>query len=264
MSTHSKEQVVQVPVLNLFLEPSLESEVVSQALLGETLTLLEEKGEFFKVQGFDQYSGWVFGRSLTSGRFETDFIVSRPKAHLFSLPSNRFSPLLTLPYGAKIQVLEKGSSWLKVKLPDQSIGFIEKANVEKRREFSRAELLKWSSLFLNLPYTWGGRSGFGFDCSGFSQAIYQKMGITLPRDAKDQENDPRLKSIAIEDLRPMDLIFWGNESISHVAIYLENQKFIHASSGEDMPWLRISSLNDSAWNATGLNSYQKRVFKALR
>ena len=54
-----------------------------------------------------------------------------------------------------------------------------------------ADLVRYAAMFVNVPYLWGGRAGFGFDCSGFTSTIYQVYGITLPRDAGPQAADSR-------------------------------------------------------------------------
>ena len=52
-------------------------------------------------------------------------------------------------------------------------------------------LVRYAAVFVNIPYLWGGRAGFGFDCSGFTSTIYPVYGITLPRDADPQAADSR-------------------------------------------------------------------------
>ena len=91
---------------------------------------------------------------------------------------------------------------------------------------------------MGIPYLWGGTSSKGLDCSGFSKTVYYANGIILPRDASQQvfsgdlvdtEND-------FENLQKGDLLFFGfstdgnkKERITHVAIYIGNKNFIHAS-----------------------------------
>ncbi|MCH9717001.1 MAG: C40 family peptidase, partial [Gammaproteobacteria bacterium] len=60
---------------------------------------------------------------------------------------------------------------------------------------TKDEMIFLSQKFLGCPYTWGGRSSFGFDCSGFVQMLYKEMGICLPRDSGPQAEDARLCEI---------------------------------------------------------------------
>lgn len=84
--------------------------------------------------------------------------------------------------------------------------------------------------FLNSTYLWGGRSVFGIDCSGFSQAVYKFFNIQLLRDAQQQAKQGELVSF-LQEARCGDLAFFDNEEgqIIHVGIVLGNNEIIHAS-----------------------------------
>lgn len=78
-----------------------------------------------------------------------------------------------------------------------------------------------------LPYIWGGTSlSTGADCSGFTQAVYQRFGISIPRLAEEQgiSGEP-VASLALA--RPGDIIYYK----SHVGIYLGNGKVAQCSGG---------------------------------
>lgn len=84
----------------------------------------------------------------------------------------------------------------------------------------------------------------GFDCSGFTTWVYSKLGVSLPRSSREQFQEGKV--IAKAQLRKGDLVFFGNKKhITHVGIYLEDNKFIHSSSSGDT--VKISSLDEPAW-----------------
>lgn len=77
-------------------------------------------------------------------------------------------------------------------------------------------------------YLWGGTVGPNYDCSGLIQAAFASVGVWLPRDAYQQE--AFTQSIAIEELQPGDLIFFGNaQKATHVGLYLGDGFYIHSS-----------------------------------
>jgi cell wall-associated NlpC family hydrolase len=84
--------------------------------------------------------------------------------------------------------------------------------------------------FLGTPYRFGGTSAStGFDCSGFVQAVFAKIGnITLPRTAAEQAKVTEV--IDKSELRPGDLVFFNTmrRSFSHVGIYVGEGRFVHA------------------------------------
>lgn len=93
------------------------------------------------------------------------------------------------------------------------------------------QIVDMAQKFINVPYTWGGSSPGGFDCSGFTYYIFAKHGLALPRMADGQFEVG--KRVAKSDLLPGDLVFFETYETgpSHVGIYMGNGQFIHASSG---------------------------------
>ena len=80
-------------------------------------------------------------------------------------------------------------------------------------------------------YLWGGTLGPNYDCSGLMQAAFAASGIWLPRDSYQQE--AFTERVAIADLLPGDLIFFGSKRVDHVALHLGDRYYIH-SSGKEM------------------------------
>lgn len=106
----------------------------------------------------------------------------------------------------------------------------------------RSQIVSYSMQFLGNPYVWGGTSlTRGADCSGFTMQIMKHFGISLPHYSGDQAK--RGKRIKSSEMRPGDLIFYGNSrgTINHVAMYIGNGQIIHAAS-------RRSGIKISTWN----------------
>ena len=79
-------------------------------------------------------------------------------------------------------------------------------------------------------YLWGGTLGPNYDCSGLVQAAFASVGVWLPRDSYQQESFTA--PLRWDELQWGDLIFFGNERTTHVALALDNHRYIH-SSGKD-------------------------------
>ncbi len=81
-------------------------------------------------------------------------------------------------------------------------------------------------------YKLGGTTKAGIDCSAFVQAVYvSAFALTLPRTAREQYKASRI--ISSTELKEGDLVFFNTRGgVSHVGIYLQNNKFIHASTSQ--------------------------------
>lgn len=104
----------------------------------------------------------------------------------------------------------------------------------------RANLVNFAKQFLGDSYVWGGTTlGKGVDCSGFTMQVYHEYGYNIPRVSGSQGYGGT--KISSSQLKPGDLVFYGSSgSISHVAIYIGNQRIIHASNRRD--GIKISNM----------------------
>lgn len=95
-----------------------------------------------------------------------------------------------------------------------------------------AEVIEFAKAAMKISnhYLWGGNIGPNYDCSGLMQAAFASAGIWIPRDSYQQEEFA--ETIAREQLKPGDLIFFGQQRVNHVALYLGDDYYIH-SSGKD-------------------------------
>lgn len=94
---------------------------------------------------------------------------------------------------------------------------------------------------IGTPYRYGGSTPKGFDCSGLVQYSYSAAGVKVPRTSGDQYGSAT--PISLTDAEPGDLLFFRyDHKISHVAIYLGDERFVHApSSGKTVS---VASLRD--------------------
>ncbi|MCX5509468.1 C40 family peptidase [Pseudomonas sp. BJa3] len=94
-----------------------------------------------------------------------------------------------------------------------------------------SEVLSRAVNVLGTPYRWGGSSPKkGFDCSGLVKYAFNDVAdVDLPRTSNAMARGQGVK-VAKSDLKPGDLIFFNIKSrrVNHVAIYLGNDRFIHA------------------------------------
>ena len=95
------------------------------------------------------------------------------------------------------------------------------------------EIVSIAQRYFGVPYVWGGASPSGFDCSGLTMYCYAQVGIGMSHGATDQQRSSI--PVALTDLRPGDLIFFGNASFSHhVAIFVEGTTCIEAPHTGDV------------------------------
>ena len=258
--------VVVVPVANMYSGPNEKADVVSQAIYGSNVTLLVAHGEWSRIQTSDHYKGWLPSRHiriLLTGdgyaRSGTTVQVQSLFANIYAAPDvTRHKPLLTIPYESHLEVVADArmsdgkpapEDWLQVHLPDLRRAWVQAGDVTSDpKPLSIPESIELAKRFLGVPYLWGGRSSFGFDCSGFTQMLLRARGIDMPRDADQQAAWSGVTQIERKDLQAGDLLFFGASAkeITHTGMYIGEGQFIHDTTNAH-PVVQISRLDDEPW-----------------
>ncbi len=108
-----------------------------------------------------------------------------------------------------------------------------------------AKLYQFVYDWLGTPYRLGGSSKKGIDCSKFSLALYENVfNTTIGYNSRNQYAN--VTPIGKNDLQPGDLVFFKirSRNITHVGVYLGDDKFAHASSSKGV---MVSNLNEAYW-----------------
>ena len=92
------------------------------------------------------------------------------------------------------------------------------------------EIVKIAYSYLGYPYQSGANGPSAFDCSGFVQYVYSRVGKSVSRSASTQINDG--VGISYSDVQPGDILSWGysNGVVTHSALYVGNGLMIHAAN----------------------------------
>jgi cell wall-associated NlpC family hydrolase len=126
---------------------------------------------------------------------------------------------------------------------------MDRSNPAWVREVLYSQYDQWK----NVKYRPGGMSRDGVDCSGFVYLTYEtRLGIRLPRSTDEQSTLGT--AVTPPELIAGDLVFFRTgRATRHVGIYLEDGKFLHASTEKGV---MISRMNDPYW--------AKNYWKAVR
>ena len=260
--------VVVKSVENMYSAPDELVDVVSQAILGTTVRIVDTRTaadgvEWFRVETPDTYQGWMVGTSLRRLKeAERPYASEGPIFEVASLFANIYStddvterkPPMTATIGVRLAAGTCGDRWCEVTLPSGAKGWIQKGDGEIRdaavpiKRLSTDETVALAKRFLGLPYLWGGSTPFGLDCSGYVQLLYHLSGMEILRDADIQMTKSGLVEVPAgrEDAR--DLVFFGpaKDKITHVGMMISRTEFINATTHEK-PVVQISDLRAPYW-----------------
>ncbi|MDA9977473.1 C40 family peptidase [Flavobacteriaceae bacterium] len=216
--------ICHLSIIPLRKDSTSKSELVSQLIYGELFKVLESNEKWFLIECIDDnYKGWI-NHSQFKEISEHDLKkVLRIEAKYLN---NRTAEIET----------ENGTMSIIIGSKISSCSILNhKLNTKTD---SKNSIIENSFKFLNSPYLWGGRTPYGIDCSGFTQQVYKLNGFQLSRDANQQVIQG--KEIILEDAKPGDLAFFGEDVISHVGIIMNSNKIIHAFGS-----VRIDDLNQN-------------------
>ncbi len=137
--TNATSAVVAVPVVNMFSAGNTDSDVVSQAIYGTTVVVLEESPGWARVRTPDQYTGWLRTdevRQISSS--EPPYATSGKTAQVRGLTANLYRepdvtahrPWLTIPFESRLEITAEGQGdddgWLQVRLVDGRLAWVQR------------------------------------------------------------------------------------------------------------------------------------------
>ena len=129
--------------------------------------------------------------------------------------------------------------------------YAEKLGVSES-DIKNEKLYQFINDWYGVKYKYGGKDKGGIDCSGLTAALYLAVyKKTISSNTKDLVNE--VKKIRESDLKEGDLVFFNTngKSISHVGVYLQNHKFVHASTKKGV---MVSDMNEPYFKQTYVSS----------
>lgn len=229
--------LTNVTVAGIFDQPTFKSEMVTQSLLWEELTEINQKENWSQIKTHDEYEGWIHKFFTVPGTREENknaaYLHTERLGVINKEPNDNASCIIQSVFGnelpAKQSCRQNGHIWHNIILPDNNEGWIKDAGYHPLKSI-RATIIWTAEQLIGVPYVWGGRSSLGFDCSGFVQTVFKFCGISLPRNSGQQKNVGGLTEIKLEQAIPGDLIFFSeSNTIIHVGIATDNGEFYHCA-----------------------------------
>jgi cell wall-associated NlpC family hydrolase len=253
--------------VNIRQKPDEESEILGKLFKNSAATVLEEDDVWCKVKS-GTVTGYIKLDFLATGKEaeklseqvgQTVATVTAKTLRLRSQASTNSKVVTLLPKGDTYEVTKEREDWVKIKVDSDTSGYVSSDYVRLSKKYEEAvsvkeekavgirmastasdnsevvptlrdKIVNFAVKFVGNPYRWGGTSlTNGADCSGFTQSVFEKYGIDLPRTSREQAASGR--RVNLDELRPGDLIFYRRDgSINHVALYIGNGKVISAKS----------------------------------
>jgi hypothetical protein len=228
--------VVTAAVAPLLGQPAIIAPRVSEALHGEPLELLERRGDWLHVRAADGYVAWIHSGYVQLGTADwMEDWLSRATARSLGCELEHHGTPLRLPIGCRLALRHGGTAQVETadgRLARVASGAVRpqlELHTEARATDASALALRW---FAGAPYAWGGRTEWGVDCSGLTQATYAARGVALPRDSDQQftvgsEIPPAPTG---EGYEKGDLLFFAERGrVSHVALWAGAGRIVHST-----------------------------------
>lgn len=212
---------VIAPAAPLTFAPAADARMETELLHGEAFEVYERRGGWAWGQASrDGYVGYVPESALGEPGPAASHRVRALTAHLYPEPDMKTRPIRVLSIGSQVRGGEERNGFIAV-----GGGWLARPHLAP----SGGSVPDWvaeAARWRGISYLWGGRSGFGVDCSGLIQAALHAAGRECPRDSDMQEAALGRDLGPDEPPERGDIVFWKG----HVGVMHSATEFLHANA----------------------------------
>ena len=200
--------------LNVREEQSADSRRIGYIDNGENVKVVEDCGDWLKVQYTDSKQGYVSAEYVS---VHEEFVYAK------SIEEERREEAERQALAARAQEAEQSTP--------EVIGDITfPTNQYTSNEELRTAIVDYAMQYLGNKYVHGGRSlAGGTDCSGFTSYIYKDFGYSLSRTPGGQYSTNG-RSVSYDEIQPGDIICYGKSKCTHVGLYIGDGQIIHSAN----------------------------------
>jgi cell wall-associated NlpC family hydrolase len=156
-----------------------------------------------------------------------DVLCSVQVAAVRAEPSDDAERVTELLQGEPVHVEERRDGWARIRTAYDYPGWVREDAIAGLD----GDVIEQARRYLGTPYLWGGMTERGIDCSGLVHMAYRWLGRLVPRDADQQEEAGTV--VDQDDLQRGDLITYGGDKATHIAIWLGEGRILHSTERED-------------------------------
>ncbi|MEE0398280.1 MAG: C40 family peptidase [Lachnospiraceae bacterium] len=200
--------------LNVREEQSADSRRIGYIDNGENVKVVEDCGDWLKVQYTDSKQGYVSAEYVS---VHEEFVYAK------SIEEERREEAERQALAARAQEAEQST-------PEVIGNITFPTNQYTSNEELRTAIVDYAMQYLGNKYVHGGRSlAGGTDCSGFTSYIYKDFGYSLSRTPSGQYSTNG-RSVSYDEIQPGDIICYGKSKCTHVGLYIGDGQIIHSAN----------------------------------
>lgn len=214
-----------LPVAPLRPRPDIDCGIDTELLFGETIKVFDRASGWAWVKSdFDGYVGYLPETAIAELSSAPTHHVVVPRTLVYPTAELRSPHTMALSMGSRLQVVDEAETRGTRYFLLAGGGAVIASHLSPITVLPDGDPLAIAARFVETPYLWGGRSGFGIDCSGLVQISMMMTGRQVLRDT-DMQEATLGQEIGRGDLRRGDLVFWKG----HVGMMEDEATLLHAN-----------------------------------
>lgn len=234
---------VAVDSMKVYKKADSSSKLLGKVKWKKKVTYIKETKKWSKIT-YKDITGYVLTTNLTEKcpvvtKKDPYVRYVKKKATIRKTPSTASTSGGSYEKGKKLTCYGISDGWTLIKKSDKEY-FIQTKYLSKTKpKATGTDVVKYAKKFIGNKYKYGGTSlTKGTDCSGFTQSVYKHFGYKIPRTSSEQRSAG--KSVKFANRKAGDIICYSG----HVAIYIGDNKIVHASNSKPYPkgGIKISSV----------------------